>query len=185
MRCYPGSVIEITKQDGKEFIDNIFAATSGLVLSQITELTGVLAPTVQNWVSRGWLSRPKAKKYGKDQTARILIINLLRATMSLENISKLLYYLNGDPEDLSDEVVPESVLYGYIFSLTQAEEEGVGLTELSIGRITGDYTEKISGAKERLNTALMIIGCEYSAGRLLERSQSMLSRLSDKNILGK
>ena len=59
-------------------LDPIFAVSpGGLLLSQVTELTGLGAATIQNWVKRGWVSNPVGKRYGELHVARILLINLL------------------------------------------------------------------------------------------------------------
>ena len=44
-------------------LDPIFAVSpGGLLLSQVTELTGLGAATIQNWVKRGWVSNPVSKR---------------------------------------------------------------------------------------------------------------------------
>ena len=102
---YPGTTTTKTELSGKQFIDGIFLATSGLVMSQLNELTGLKTPALQNWVNRGFLSRPENKKYNKEQTARILIINFLKQGMSLDDISKLLFFVNGKTDDLGDDII--------------------------------------------------------------------------------
>ena len=93
--CYPGSVIEKNALSSGEFLRGMFNGSKGLVMSQIKDFTGLNQSAIQNWINRSWLSHPTAKKYNIDQVARILIINMLRRTMSLDNIAKLLFYLNG------------------------------------------------------------------------------------------
>ena len=113
----PGTVIPAENGKGPAgsgFLTGIFSATSGLMLSQIKEITGLDAPALQNWIKRGWVSSPTGKRYNIDQVARILIINMLRETLKLECIAYLMSYINGNVDDRSDDIVPESVLYEYI-----------------------------------------------------------------------
>ncbi len=71
---------------GEEFLDKVFFITDGIMLSQIKEISGVDGTTLQNWVKRGWIGSTVNKKYSKNQLARILIINMLRDSMHLEEI---------------------------------------------------------------------------------------------------
>ena len=90
MKLYPGTTVTRSELSGKQFLNAIFLGTNGLVMQQLKELAGVTTPAIQNWVSRGFIPRPVNKRYSKDVTARIFIINVLRNTMSLEDIKKLL-----------------------------------------------------------------------------------------------
>ena len=116
----PGTILDRKKMGGAtgtEFLDKIFFITDGIMLAQIREIAGVDGSTLQNWLKRGWVVNPKNKMYSKDQLARILIINMMRDTMQLCDISFLLTYINGDPDCREDDIIPESRLYGYICSL--------------------------------------------------------------------
>ena len=108
------------------------------------------------------------KRYSKDQLARILIINMMRSSMMLEKIDYILHYINGNIEDTSDDIIPESELYGYICDIydrfgdsgCHKEEELRSL----IREITAEkYVEPFEGAKERLDRALEIILVAYFA----------------------
>ena len=90
-------VIQMTrkKTDRQELVDfeairPAFAVTGGLMLSQVVEMTGLGGSTIQNWIKRGWIMSPVDKKYSERQVARILIIDLLRKSMKLENILRLM-----------------------------------------------------------------------------------------------
>ena len=67
----PGTTIEVStlERDATHRIfSNIFAA-GGVVLSQISHMTGLEPHTVQNWVKRGYLSPPKHRQYSERQFA--------------------------------------------------------------------------------------------------------------------
>ena len=63
----PGTTVEMNMENGvQDFLNSLFAA-NGLVLSQVLQLTGLSAHTVQNWVKRKFVSPPVGKKYDCDQ----------------------------------------------------------------------------------------------------------------------
>jgi len=59
----------------------------GMLLSTLCEKTGVEASTVQNWVKRGYLSKPDGKKYSAEQAAEVIILNNLKHTVQLDEAS--------------------------------------------------------------------------------------------------
>lgn len=180
----PGTVFDRDKMGGvtgEKFLSQIFFVTDGIMLGQIREITGVDGTTLQNWVKRGWLMRPHDKLYGKDQLARILIINMMRDTMQLSKISFLLHYINGRLDDTSDDIITDSQLYDYICHLLDLlMEKGSGgvrrLGEL-IRTVTSTYVERRPGAGERLNRALEVIILSCWASLLKGRADVLLEGL--------
>ena len=86
MNTYPGTNVKIKQGiSGKRFLSGLFMGSSGIVMSQLNEITDLKTPTVQNWVSRGFVPHPINKRYSKDATARIFIINSMRNIMPLED----------------------------------------------------------------------------------------------------
>lgn len=86
----PGTTVEVGSGIGaKEFLDMAFAA-NGLVLSQVSQLTGLGMHTIQNWVKRKFVASPEQKKYDKNSFCRIAIINMLKDTFQIEKIVKML-----------------------------------------------------------------------------------------------
>ena len=109
MQLYPGTTVQKKKGvSGKQFLSGLFMGSGGIVMQQLNELTGLKTPTVQNWVSRGFMPHPINKRYSKDATARIFIINALRNTMTLEDIKKLLIFVNGNPETAQTILFPKA-----------------------------------------------------------------------------
>lgn len=181
MFILPGTVIEKGEQSGAAFLKGIFSATSGIVLSQVREISGLDTPVLQNWVKRGWVARPQGKKYTEDQLARILIINMLRNVMQIENISFLLTYINGDVNDRSDDIIPESQLYDYvcrIYYLCDGDGEyDLSRLEEYIEKTTAHYVQRIEGSGIRLKKALKIILTAYKASVIKEETRRLLMEL--------
>lgn len=175
---YPGSVVEKStagNADGEAFLNQIFFLTDGVMLSQIKEISGIDGSTLQNWVKRGWIGNTINKKYSKNQLARILIINMLRDTMHLEEIDYLLKYINGTINWEEDDIIPEARLYGYICRIIDSSsEEGISsmhrLHEY-ISASVSDYSEKMPGARARLENALGVIITAYFASLAKEKSR--------------
>ena len=77
----PGTVLSVDAdrpQAAEEVFSSLFLA-GGLVLSQVTQVTGLEPYIIQNWVRRGFLAPPKQRKYTRRQLSRILMINVLKA----------------------------------------------------------------------------------------------------------
>ncbi|MBQ2667671.1 MAG: DUF1836 domain-containing protein, partial [Clostridia bacterium] len=76
----PGTVLSVDSER-PEAAEEVFSAmflTGGLVLSQVTQVTGLEPYIVQNWVRRGFLPPPQQRKYTRRQLSRILTINALK-----------------------------------------------------------------------------------------------------------
>ena len=63
---------------------------NGLLLSALCEKTGVEPSTVQNWVKRGYLSKPNGKKYTGEQAAEVIFLNNMKNAVSLDEAALLL-----------------------------------------------------------------------------------------------
>lgn len=181
---YPGTTVQRTDLSGKQFIEGIFLATQGLVMSQLNEITGIQTPAIQNWVNRGFIARPENRRYNKDMTARIFIINILRETLTLDEICKLLVYVNGRAGDKNDDIIPESELYAYFCDIVFDQDFSFGAIPKLIEKQLENYTEKMSGAKQRLKTALEIMCTAYRANNLLCVTREKLANITNDNIFG-
>ena len=132
-RLIPGTTIKFTEQARESafsMIAPVLEATGGLTLSQLSKLTGLEGTTIQNWIKRGWVSATKGKTYSEKQILRILLINMLRKAMKLDDIAKLMVYINGDVEDTSDDIIEEILLYDILCRIIfTAEDEGAFQSE--------------------------------------------------------
>ncbi len=181
---YPGTTAEKTELSGKQFLDGTFLATGGLVMSQLNDLTGLKTPTLQNWVARGFLSHPNGKKYDKDQTARILIINALRTVTDLSDLKKMLVYLNGRAGDKTDDIIPESEFYAYFCDCVFDERFSYKTIEKLVQEKTADFAEKFCGSKKRLQSVLRAACCLYLSDELLKTAGELITSFDGKNVLG-
>lgn len=179
----PGTVLSVDAdrpQAAEEVFSSLFLA-GGLVLSQVTQVTGLEPYIIQNWVRRGFLAPPKQRKYTRRQLSRILMINALKSTLSIEQICKLLSYINGALDDEGDDTIDDTELYG-AFVLVAGSVQKHGLTsESEMNRLIADglkdYKESIPGAKERIEQALRIIITAWRAAQLQTKAQSMMNAL--------
>ena len=179
----PGTVLSVDAdrpQAAEEVFSSLFLA-GGLVLSQVTQVTGLEPYIIQNWVRRGFLAPPKQRKYTRRQLSRILMINALKSALSIEQICKLLSYINGALDDEGDDTIDDTELYG-TFVLVAGSVQKHGLTsESEMNRLIADglkdYKESIPGAKERIEQALRIMITAWRAAQLQTKAQSMMNAL--------
>lgn len=179
----PGTVLSVDAdrpQAAEEVFSSLFLA-GGLVLSQVTQVTGLEPYIIQNWVRRGFLAPPKQRKYTRRKLSRILMINALKSTLSIEQICKLLSYINGALDDEGDDTIDDTELYG-AFVLVAGSVQKHGLTsESEMNRLIADglkdYKESIPGAKERIEQALRIMITAWRAAQLQTKAQSMMNAL--------
>lgn len=186
----PGTILrrkEMGDVTGLEFLKKIFFISSGVMLSQIREISGIDGSTLQNWTKRGWVANSKLKRYDIDQVAHILIINMLRDCMQLDRITFVIRYINGNVNDHADDIISDSLLYDYICRILDrllCDEEttyDMGSLRACIADVTVDYEEKISGARKRLNQALEIIIAAYYASLIKRYSDSLVEELVAKS----
>ncbi len=184
----PGTIlrrVDMGGVTGLEFLQKIFFLSSGVMLTQIREISGIEGSTLQNWTKRGWVANSKFKKYDINQIAHILIINMLRSCIQLDSIAMLVEYINGDIYDKSDDIIEDSILYDYICKsldrLTTYDSCAVSEIRGAIIEVTSDYEEKILGARERLINALEIIVVAYYASVIKKHSDEMLHDLFGQN----
>ena len=126
----PGTTLTIKRSDADrtpELFQTLFLA-GGMTLSQVSSITGLEAYTIQNWVKRGFLPSPVNKRYNMEQLCRIVNINILKGTMPLEQITRLMAYLNGDLADESDDLVDDTLLF-FLFVKLAARARYIGGSE--------------------------------------------------------
>lgn len=177
----PGTV-HITKREDAVHIENQFQAMflgGGVVLSQVSAITGLEPYTVQNWVKRGFLSPPEHKRYNINQLCRIININMLKKTLLMEQIVGLLGYINGSLTDTSDDIIDDSQLY-FLFVKLAASKPSLrdpSEADASIEALLQDYIEPVPGAKERVAKVLKVMLTAWVAARLHESANKMVEAL--------
>ena len=165
-RLIPGTTMKFSEQARESafsLISPILEATGGLTLSQLSKLTGLEGTTIQNWIKRGWVSATKGKKYSQKQILRILLINMLRKAMKLEDIANLMRYINGDVEDTSDDIIDDILLYDILCRIIfTAEDEGAFDTEhinsLVAREVAANDKDITDGEKLKKAMYVMVMG---------------------------
>ena len=151
----------------------------GLTLSQVAAVSGLEPYTVQNWVKRGFLPPPRNKRYDMEQLCRILNMNILRGTMPLEQIVRLMSYLNGDLADESDDLVDDTMLYIFFVRLA-ARARYIGGDKNwddALRQVTQDYPEKVPGAREKLTKVLKVMLTVWCANCLKAQAEDLIAKL--------
>lgn len=177
----PGTTLQISRREA-DHVDEIFHAmflAGGMVLSQVAQVTGLETYTVQNWVKRGFLSPPVNRRYSLSQLCRVIQINLLKNTLSLETVCDLLEYINGKLDEETDDIIDDAALYFLFVKLAARAKEldAPGLWEDALDAALSDYQEPVSGAKKRIEKALRIMLTAWVASRMKQAAEQMLNTL--------
>lgn len=178
----PGTVLTAPREEAELIRDRFEAMflAGGIVLSQVSAITGLEPYTIQNWVKRGFLTPPQNKHYTLRQLCRIININMLRSVLPLERICSLLGYVNGQLDSEADDMIDDSHLY-FIFVRLAAQSRELYHTqsrEAVLDEALAGYTSPIPGAKERVKTALRIMLTAWLAARMTQEAERMLAALS-------
>jgi len=175
----PGTTLTGERTDADR-IDGLFQSlflAGGLTLSQVASITGLEPYTIQNWVKRGFLPSPRNKRYDMEQLCRIININILKGTMPLEQIQKLMGYLNGDLADESDDLVDDTLLF-FLFVRLAARARYIGGTKAwddALVEVTEDYQEPVPGAREKLVKVLKVMLTVWCANQLKTQADRMMA----------
>ena len=185
-RLIPGTTMKFSEQARESafsLISPVLEATGGLTLSQLSKRTGLEGTTIQNWIKRGWVSATKGKKYSEKQILRILLINMLRKAMKLEDIANLMRYINGDVEDTSDDIVEEVLLYDMLCRIIfTAEDEGAFDSDhikSLVAREVAENTKEIAG-DDKMKKAMFVMVMGYRSGSLRTEMEKGLEIILDE-----
>ena len=177
----PGTVLRIPREEAVR-IEQQFGSMflgGGMVLSQVTGITGLEAYTVQNWVKRGFLPPPDRKKYSMNQLSRIVIINMLKNVLPMERICNMLSYINGELDDDSDDIIDDSRLYFMFIHLAahyrlMHNESG---RDTLIAQELKNYVEPVPGAKERVANVLRIMLTAWASAQMRQTADQLLKEI--------
>ena len=184
MNYIPGTALEfnkVAKDDCFSLIAPLLTVTKGLTLAQVRELTGLETSTIQNWIKRGWVKNPAEKRYGEEQVMRIILINMMRGSIQMEQIAFLMSYINGSVEDRSDDILPDRELFNILCrTIYECENNAVYDTE----KLDAIIDENIKNAtfrddisKRKLRTALRAMVLAILSTRMRELAQQAFSEL--------
>ena len=177
----PGTTLTDLRANA-DHVDEMFTSmflAGGMVLSQVSSITGLEAYTIQNWVKRGFLAPPRNKRYDLEQVCRIINMNMLKGTLQLDQVCSLMTYINGVLADESDDLVDDTRLY-FMFVRLAARARQVGGDEEweeALLKITEDYAEPVPGAREKLMKVLRIMLTVWAANSLRGTAERMIDTL--------
>ena len=179
----PGTVLTVPERDGA-LVEAQFRAMflpGGMALSQVSAITGLDGYMIQNWVKRGFLTKPENKRYSLRQLCRIININMLRGALPIERICGLLGYVNGHLDDESDDMIDDSHLYFMFVRLATRSRElyQTQNREAVLDEELDDYQEPVPGAKEKVKEVLRIMLTAWLATRMAQETERMLTSLRD------
>lgn len=177
----PGTVLKAEAEEASG-VESLFAPmflAGGMVLSQVSSITGLEPYIIQNWVKRGFLSPPQNKRYTLRQLCRILNINMLKGVLPMERICGMLGYINGQLDDDSDDTIDDSRLY-FMFVRLAAHAKQIDQNQAwqeAIDQVLQDYDEPIPGARDRIAQVLRIMLIAYIAARMKEQAETLLTEI--------
>lgn len=177
----PGTVLTVPMEE-TEYIPEKFASMflgGGMVLSQVAAVTGLEPYAIQNWVKRGFLTKPIGKKYTLRQLCRILNINMLKDALPMEKICGLMTYINGHMDDESDDLIDDSQLY-FLFLRLAVQHRRMNDPDgrdQYIREALENYEEPIPGARERVEKVLKVMLTAWAAALLRQQAVSMADAL--------
>ena len=177
----PGTVLTVDQRDGAQ-VESLFRGiflTGGIVLSQVSAITGLDGYMIQNWVKRGFLTKPENKHYSLRQLCRIININMLRGALPIERICGLLGYVNGQLDDESDDMIDDSDLYFMFVRLATRSRElyRAESRDAVLDEALAEYQEPVPGAREKVKAVLRIMLTAWLATRMAQETEKMLSDL--------
>lgn len=181
-RVLPGTAIHCKEgEDASAILDGIFSA-GGLVLSQVSALSGAEGYLIQNWIRRGFCSPPKGKKYSKSQFCRIVTINLLKDVLTIPEITGLISELNGQLDDESDDLIDDALLYIYFTRTIAANEaQSSEYVKDAAKAVTEDFAEPCPGFREKLVVALAVMAVAFHSSVLKKQAKELASLCFTEN----
>ncbi len=168
VKCIPGTDSCYKSGEGFEAYKKMIELGDGISLGQICNITKLEPHLIQNWVKRGYVPHPINKKYYTKHLARILLINALRECMYIEDIGSLMYYINGDVDDESDDIISEEKLYKLFSKIIYEIDD--------LNKIENIVNKNIKNRK--LNTCMKVMIYAYYSSEMSKKSDMYLQKLN-------
>ena len=111
--------------------------------------------------------------------SRLVIINILKQSLQLDSIVKLLSYINGLLDDRSDDIITDSELYHLFVSLLIELNGSTDANALddAAEHITVGYVEPSPGARRRLCKVMIIMAQSYFSSELKKKAELLMCEL--------
>lgn len=183
----PGTALQSPRTQApflREQLEAMFLG-GGMVLSQVTAVTGLETHTIQNWVKRGFLSPPVQKRYCLNQFCRIATINALKGVLPMERICGLLRYINGTLDSEADDLISDTELYIQFVLLASRVRELMDEQDRDeiLDQALQSYQEPAPGAKDRVKKVLRVMLTAWLASRMCQEAEDMINNLEKENEL--
>lgn len=183
----PGTILQGPRTDAVH-IHQQFGAMflgGGVVLSQVTALTGLESHSIQNWVKRGFLRPPVQKRYDIDQLCRIATIHALNGILNMDRICGLLSYVNGQLDDDSDNLIRDSELYFLFVRLAARARELYNAEDRDalLDQALDSYQAPTPDARRRVKNVLRIMLTAWLAARMQQEAENMIITIEKENAL--
>lgn len=189
MKYIPGTVLEfneISAENCYSVISPLLTVTGGLTLSQVKALTGLESSTIQNWVKRGWVKSPEGKRYAQEQLIRIILINMMRGSMQMEQIAYLMSYINGSVDDRSDDILPDTELFNILCNIIFMSEHCSVTDETFLDTVINEKVKRVEFnddiSEKKLKTALKAMVLAYLSTQIKSMAQQAYSLLEEENV---
>ena len=177
----PGTVLTAPRAEADHIEEQFHAMflPGGMVLSQVSGITGLESYIIQNWVKRGFLTKPQNKRYTLRQLCRIMNINMLKGVLPLERICHLLGYVNGELDNEQDDMIDDSVLYFMFVRLAAKSKElyKAESRDAVLDAALENYQEPEPGAKERVEKVLRTMLTAWICSRFKQQVDEMVDAL--------
>lgn len=174
-RKLPGCTLQVedSAAGAAETLLSALFAGGDLMLSQVSHISGLEPHVIQNWVARGFVSPPRMKRYSRRQLSRIMIIHMLKTVLQLDEICRLLAYINGHLDDERDDIVDDAKLYMYLLEVIFSDAQP------DYDSLLADYHEPFPGARKRVEQVLRIMVTAYAAAELKEQAAGLIAGLDE------
>ena len=180
----PGTTLTAQREDMDGFCGQLQAMFlgGGIAMSQVTSITGLDAYLIQNWVKRGYLSKPEQKRYTLNQLCRIITISMLRGPLSMDQICALIGYVNGELDREDDDIISDADLY-FLFLHLAAQARDLDSSQEwaeAMDATLLNYQEPFPGARERVAQVLRIMLTAWISSRMAQEASRMMEVLHQK-----
>jgi hypothetical protein len=188
---YLNKILDIVNQVEPKSKALPYLELDSMMLSQVVEVAQHVGQNdinnvhVQNWVRRKYLPHPQKKKYNREQVATILLINDLRNILSLDEVTRVLGFVNQSLDDNTDDRINPSKLYRYyseIFDRTQQD------WVKSLEQLPREVNESLAGEdineadKEKVAATLVILNLLAQANLYKQIAKHWLKDISTNPI---
>jgi DNA-binding transcriptional MerR regulator len=175
----PGTTIELPHsiRSIRTLSSSLFLG-GGLTLAQVSSLTNIPPHVLQNWVKRGFVSTPPKKRYTQNQFFRIAIFNILKDHMRLEQIAKLIKYVNMNLPDDSAQQIGETTLYHYfVETLFLTDNYYIDKLDVITNSALKSFNEPYPGARKRLAMVIRIMVILYISSQVKESADLLMRNI--------